>query len=162
MTATNVSGTVSQTFQLKMESLPKIKFPDRYKEAQIFDKGETIKIKMNFTGRPVPQADWSKDGQSIEGVDRYLIEHTESSSSFEIDRAEKLDRGKYTLRCVQEIRKRRGFFSLILPLFAQFRCSKVDPQLIDLEPSSWKLQEELTLLIIPGLRVYLRSISVYG
>lgn len=84
---------------------PKIKVPERYAETLLFDKGETIKLKMTFTGRPVPQVTWTKDDDStpLTSGDKYTIDSTNDTATFIVKNAEKSDRGKYILTISNEI-----------------------------------------------------------
>ncbi|CAJ0569389.1 unnamed protein product, partial [Mesorhabditis spiculigera] len=46
----NALGEASHSFKLCMDSPPQINRVDRYASAQLFDKGETVKLRLSFTG----------------------------------------------------------------------------------------------------------------
>lgn len=79
--------------------------PERYAETLLFDKGETIKLKMTFAGRPVPEVVWTKDDEPapLASGDKYTVETTSDTATFIVKTAEKTDRGKYTLTISNEI-----------------------------------------------------------
>ncbi|VDM21568.1 unnamed protein product [Wuchereria bancrofti] len=46
----NEGGKVQHKFSLEVKSEPMIIDADKYKEPQVFDKGENVKLQLAFTG----------------------------------------------------------------------------------------------------------------
>lgn len=83
-------------------AVPKIKVPESYRESLLFDKNETIKLKLSFTGRPTPTAEWSKDDVLLVKSDKCTVDTAEGVSSVIIPDAQRSNSGKYTLRVFNE------------------------------------------------------------
>ena len=55
---------------------PKINVPPRFREVCTFEKGESVVLKIPFTGNPKPTVKWIRDGEELRGT-RYHQEVTE-------------------------------------------------------------------------------------
>ncbi|GAA49621.1 twitchin, partial [Clonorchis sinensis] len=77
----NRAGSKVSRAPLTVKSKPRINLPSRWQEPTEWDKGDTIQIKVPFTGFPKPTAKWTlngkelKDGKQVQTVmkDRYAI-----------------------------------------------------------------------------------------
>lgn len=78
--------------------MPKIKVPERYYEALLFDQGETIRLKMPYVGNPEPQAQWLRDGKVLETNDKYEVKIEKGDATLIIKNAQDPDKGKYNLK----------------------------------------------------------------
>lgn len=48
--------------------------PPRFKEIALFEKGETVVVKIPFTGYPKPDAWWTHKGEEMENTEKYHID----------------------------------------------------------------------------------------
>ncbi|KAK6753134.1 hypothetical protein RB195_012622 [Necator americanus] len=46
----NAAGTTEHKFKLHMDALPEINRPDRYTSVLVYDEGETVKLRLSFSG----------------------------------------------------------------------------------------------------------------
>ncbi|TGZ63952.1 hypothetical protein CRM22_006631 [Opisthorchis felineus] len=77
----NRAGSKVSRAPLAVKSKPRINLPSRWQEPTEWDKGDTIQIKVPFTGFPRPTAKWTlngkelRDGKQVQMVmkDRYAI-----------------------------------------------------------------------------------------
>ncbi|KER21602.1 hypothetical protein T265_15051, partial [Opisthorchis viverrini] len=77
----NRAGSKVSRAPLTVKSKPRINLPSRWQEPTEWDKGDTIQIKVPFTGFPKPTAKWTlngkelKEGKQVQTVmkDRYAI-----------------------------------------------------------------------------------------
>lgn len=81
---------------LSVLAAPRIHIPNRFEKPVAFEKGETIVLKIPFTGNPKPSLTWYKDGKPLKGS-RYIQEVTERHAFLTIKDAEKNDGGTYRL-----------------------------------------------------------------
>jgi len=71
----------------------------------LFDRGEKIKLRLPFIGRPSPKNSWFKNDRAITTGDdrRILIDIIDSNTTlFTIDQARRDDSGLYTLLVANE------------------------------------------------------------
>ncbi|XP_063987218.1 uncharacterized protein LOC135167691 [Diachasmimorpha longicaudata] len=103
-TAVNKAGHVSTRGKLILQAHPKIRLPRQYEDGLLFEKGETIKLKISIAGRPFPSVTWYHDGDIIEADDRHIMESIDTGEfSLTILSAERNDRGEYTMKASNKI-----------------------------------------------------------
>ncbi|XP_023931299.1 twitchin isoform X3 [Lingula anatina] len=95
--ATNRGGSRQSRADLLIKSAPRIKVPPRFQQPSAFEKGETIVIKLPFTGFPRPTDKWSKDTEEIKGGKNYDIELKERHAILTIKNPQKEHAGPYRL-----------------------------------------------------------------
>uniref|UniRef100_A0A0C9QAL6 TTN_1 protein n=1 Tax=Fopius arisanus TaxID=64838 RepID=A0A0C9QAL6_9HYME len=103
-TAVNKAGHTSTRGKLILQALPKIRLPRQYEDGLLFEKGETIKLKISIAGRPSPCVKWYHDGEMIILGDRHIIESIDTGEySLTILTAVRNDRGEYTITASNEL-----------------------------------------------------------
>ena len=90
---------------------PKINVPPRFREISTFEKGESVVIKIPFTGNPKPTVKWIRDGEELRGS-HYLIEVTDRHALLTIKEANKDDDGPYRLHLENDL----GIDSVIIKI----------------------------------------------
>uniref|UniRef100_A0A8C8SDQ6 Myosin-binding protein H n=1 Tax=Pelusios castaneus TaxID=367368 RepID=A0A8C8SDQ6_9SAUR len=75
---------------------PKIRMPRHLRQTYIRAVGEMVNLLIPFQGKPRPQVNWSKDGQSLD-PNRVTVRNGEKDTVFFIRKAERSDSGKYQL-----------------------------------------------------------------
>ena len=70
----------------------------KYEEGLIFEDGDVIRLKVNFTGRPRPEVLWFHENVQLETGDRHEIETGADSTVLKVAPANRTDRGEYSLR----------------------------------------------------------------
>ncbi|GFR58139.1 twitchin [Elysia marginata] len=76
--ASNKGGSRVSRCQLEIRSPPKINVPPRFRDVCTFEKGETVTLKIPFTGNPKPTVKWIRDGQDLSGVKRLVFQLSSS------------------------------------------------------------------------------------
>ncbi|XP_067934437.1 twitchin-like [Watersipora subatra] len=70
--ASTAAGTRQSRARATIRSAPKIKLPARFETCTAFEKGETVILKIPFTGNPKPTCTWFKDGKQLKGSQHNL------------------------------------------------------------------------------------------
>ncbi|XP_015122959.1 uncharacterized protein LOC107045270 [Diachasma alloeum] len=103
-TAVNKAGHISTRGKLILQALPKIRLPRQYEDGLLFEKGETIKLKISIAGRPFPSVTWYHDGEIIDVDDRHIMESIDTGEySLTILAAKRKDRGEYTMKASNKL-----------------------------------------------------------
>ena len=77
---------------------PKIKLPARYHSKLVVQKGETVNVKIPFSGNPKPSGEWNKNDAKLDtSSSSYFVEFLNSYVTLTIKNADIADSGKYTL-----------------------------------------------------------------
>ncbi|KAK3703484.1 hypothetical protein RRG08_024788 [Elysia crispata] len=101
--ASNKGGSRVSRCQLEIRSPPKINVPPRFRDVCTFEKGETVTLKIPFSGNPKPAVKWIRDGQDLSGVKRFNSEVTERHAILTIKDASKLDDGPIRLQLENDL-----------------------------------------------------------
>ncbi|XP_054161595.1 twitchin-like isoform X2 [Oppia nitens] len=101
--AVNKGGSRTSRAELVIKTAPKINVPPRFRDMACFERGETIQIKIPFTGNPKPKIKWTKDGEEIEIGDHFDVEVKERHAILTIREVSKLDSGPYTMTAENEL-----------------------------------------------------------
>ncbi|XP_014665457.1 PREDICTED: twitchin-like isoform X3 [Priapulus caudatus] len=101
--ATTRAGARASRADLKIKSPPKIKVPPRFQAPVTFEKGETIVIKLPFTGYPKPRAIWTHDGEDIIKGGHFDMEVLDRHAVLTIREPEKRHSGPYRLILENEL-----------------------------------------------------------
>ena len=81
-----------------LAAAPKIKLPERYKSTVLFEKGETISVRVPFTGFPQPTAKWLKGGEEVKPTSgTYQIETSSHYVTLKINNPGRAQSGVYKL-----------------------------------------------------------------
>ncbi|XP_052825204.1 twitchin isoform X2 [Octopus bimaculoides] len=94
--ATNKGGSRNSRADLEIKSSPKINVPPRFRDISTFEKGESVVLKIPFTGNPKPTVKWIRDGEELRGA-HYHVEITDRHAILTIKDANKDDDGPYRL-----------------------------------------------------------------
>ncbi|XGW01160.1 hypothetical protein V3C99_013825, partial [Haemonchus contortus] len=95
----NAVGTCEHRFKLNMDVQPEIIRPDRYTSTLVYDEGDTVKLRLSFTGRPAPTVEWlDNNGQLISNSERFIVDNVGLSTVLTIRRLLLTDRGEFKLR----------------------------------------------------------------
>lgn len=75
----------------------------KYEEGLIFEEGDVIRLRVEFTGRPRPEVSWYHEGELLESSDgkkggRLEIETDESCTILKLAKANRADRGEYSVK----------------------------------------------------------------
>ncbi|NP_001368673.1 Titin homolog [Caenorhabditis elegans] len=95
----NTAGSVEHSCKLTMDQLPEINRVDRYASTLVFDKGETVKLRLSFSGRPQPEVIWiDNNGKVIEESRKMKIEKTVLNTVLTINSIDSQDQGEFALK----------------------------------------------------------------
>lgn len=78
--------------------------------------GGSLRLRVAFTGRPVPAISWSKPGVDLEN--RGFIEVTDTATTLIIDKVHRYDAGKYTLEASNSAGKKDA--SILVKIYGMF------------------------------------------
>lgn len=97
--ATNKAGARTSRCDVEIQTKPKISVPPRLQgDAPIaFDRGESIQLKIPFTGNPPPKVQWFKGDEEIEPGAQFDIESDGRHTTLTIRDATREDSGDYRL-----------------------------------------------------------------
>jgi outer membrane lipoprotein-sorting protein len=77
---------------------PRFRLPAKYHDTLNYDKGETIVIKIPYTGSPMPNVSLSKDGQDVSNDRNVSIDVTDRGITLTIRNADKNTSGPYKIK----------------------------------------------------------------
>ena len=77
---------------------PRALFTKKYEEGLIFEEGDTIRLKVNFTGRPKPEVTWYHETVALFSSGRYEVEIGNDFTALRVLRATRSDRGEYSVK----------------------------------------------------------------
>lgn len=97
--ATNKAGSKTSRADVEIQTKPKIQIPPRLagEHPVSFDRGESIQLKIPFTGNPPPTARWFKGDEEIEPSAQFDIETDGRHTTLTIRDATREDSGQYRL-----------------------------------------------------------------
>lgn len=104
--ATNKAGSRTSRCDVEIQTKPKIKVPPQYQclneedgslSALAFDRGESVQLKIPFTGNPPPKVQWFKGDEEIEPGAQFDIESDDRHTILTIRDATREDSGEYRL-----------------------------------------------------------------
>ncbi|XP_041366543.1 twitchin-like isoform X3 [Gigantopelta aegis] len=101
--ASNRGGSRTSRAELEIRSPPKVNVPPRFRDICTFEKGESVLIKIPFTGNPKPDVKWIRDGTELRSGGHYVQEVTERHAILTIKEASKMDDGPYRLQLENEL-----------------------------------------------------------
>lgn len=77
---------------------PTIRLPRQYEDGLIFEKGETVRLKVSVVGQPVPSIMWFLNGIEIVPSLKYEIDYIDQTASLKVKNAQRNDRGEYQIQ----------------------------------------------------------------
>ena len=81
-----------------LKAPPRAILSGRFEEGLIFEVGDTIRLKLNFCGRPKPEIVWFHENIELVCSERCEIETLNDSSTIKIIGATRDDRGEYYVK----------------------------------------------------------------
>lgn len=103
--ALNNAGLKTTSAKLTVLAPPKITGSPTYKDGLIFDSGETLRVKLSYTGQPPPVFVWKRNGQPLppdEPNCTTLVDNEDQTVLLKIADADCSQRGTYTLEARNE------------------------------------------------------------
>lgn len=70
----------------------------KYEDGLIFEDGDMIRLKVEFTGRPRPEVTWYHENQLLTSGDRMEIEISGDFTILKVAQAKRSDRGEYSVK----------------------------------------------------------------
>ena len=77
---------------------PRAVLTKKYEEGLIFEDGDVIRLKVNFTGRPRPEVAWFHENTQLDSGERLEIETGDDYTTLKVSPAIRADRGEYSVR----------------------------------------------------------------
>jgi len=77
---------------------PRAVLTKKYEDGLIFEEGDVIRLKINFTGRPRPEVTWFHENTQLDSSERREIETGEDYTILKVSPAVRADRGEYSVR----------------------------------------------------------------
>ena len=77
---------------------PRAVLTKKYEEGLIFEDGDVIRLKINFTGRPRPEVAWFHENDQLDAGERLEIETGDDYTILKVFPAIRDDRGEYSVR----------------------------------------------------------------
>lgn len=112
--ATNKAGSRTSRCDVEIQTKPKIKVPPQFSAdgPVSFDRGESIQLKIPFTGNPPPKVHWFKGDEEIEPGAQFDIESDGRHTTLTIRDATREDSGEYTLVVENALGKDTASFNI--------------------------------------------------
>ncbi|KAA3682313.1 uncharacterized protein DEA37_0008978 [Paragonimus westermani] len=99
----NRAGSKVSRAPLAVKSKPRINLPSRWQEPTEWDRGDTIRIKVPFTGYPKPTAKWSLNGKELREGKQVKMELKERHAILTLENVGEELAGKLTLQLENEM-----------------------------------------------------------
>lgn len=103
--ALNNAGLKTTSAKLTVLAPPKLISSPAYKDGLIFDSGETLRVKLSYTGHPPPTFLWKRNGQPLSFDDpncSVTVDSEDQTILFKIVDADCNHRGTYSLEAINE------------------------------------------------------------
>ncbi|XP_014667689.1 PREDICTED: twitchin-like isoform X2 [Priapulus caudatus] len=82
---------------------PKIAMPEEYAQGITLNAGQDLKLEIPFTGNPVPEVTWTKDGKPLKPAKNLKIVNKDDETTVTLDVAKRPDKGEYKLKLKNEL-----------------------------------------------------------
>ena len=82
---------------------PRAILSKKYEEGLIFEEGDVVRLKVNFTGRPRPHVTWLHENSPLVTDERLDIETGEDYTVLKVAQATRADRGEYSIRLQSDL-----------------------------------------------------------
>ncbi|GLJ59515.1 hypothetical protein SUGI_1512200, partial [Cryptomeria japonica] len=112
--ATNKAGSRTSRCDVEIQTKPKISVPARLAGdvPVAFDRGESIQLKIPFSGNPPPRVRWFKGDEEIEPSAQFDIESDGRHTTLTIRDATREDSGEYRLEVENALGKDSASFNI--------------------------------------------------
>lgn len=98
---TSIGSSIKSQFEL---APPRAIVAQKYEDGLIFEEGDDIHLKVNFTGRPTPTVAWFHETtQLFHGASRCTIETGVDFTALKVTQARRSDRGEYSVKLQSEM-----------------------------------------------------------
>ena len=77
---------------------PRAVLTKKYEDGLIFEDGDIIRLKVEFTGRPKPAVSWYHENQLLASGGRLEIENLIDCTILKVAQANRSDRGEYSVK----------------------------------------------------------------
>lgn len=96
--ATNEAGQSTSIAILSVEAPPRAVLTKKYEDGLIFEEGDIIRLKVEFTGRPRPEITWYHENKRLAPDGRMEIEIMADCTILKVAQAKRSDRGEYSVK----------------------------------------------------------------
>ncbi|KAI9552423.1 hypothetical protein GHT06_022789 [Daphnia sinensis] len=96
--ATNEAGQSTSSAILSVEAPPRAVLTKKYEDGLIFEEGDIIRLKVEFTGRPRPEITWYHENKLLAPDGRMEIEIMADCTILKVAQAKRSDRGEYSVK----------------------------------------------------------------
>ena len=98
--ALNEVGQTSTSAVLQVEAPPRVVLTKKYEEGLIFEEGDAIRLRVEFTGRPRPTVTWYHENNVIVPDGGRMEVETEGTDCtvLKVAQAKRSDRGEYSVK----------------------------------------------------------------
>ncbi|XP_046632684.1 titin homolog isoform X7 [Daphnia pulicaria] len=96
--AVNDAGQSTSSAILTVEAPPRAVLTKKYEDGLIFEDGDIIRLKVEFTGRPKPAVTWYHENQLLTSGGRLEIENLADCTILKVAEAKRSDRGEYSVK----------------------------------------------------------------
>ncbi|EEC19998.1 titin, putative [Ixodes scapularis] len=103
--ALNNAGLKTTSAKLTVLAPPKLTGSPTYKDGLMFDSGETVRVKLSYTGHPPPDFTWKRNGEIVvfDGSSAaMLVDRDDQTVLLKLVDADPNHRGMYTLEATNE------------------------------------------------------------
>ncbi|KAG0410790.1 hypothetical protein HPB47_012088, partial [Ixodes persulcatus] len=103
--ALNNAGLKTTSAKLTVLAPPKLTGSPTYKDGLMFDSGETVRVKLSYTGHPPPDFTWRRNGEIVvfDGSSAaMLVDRDDQTVLLKLVDADPNHRGMYTLEATNE------------------------------------------------------------
>lgn len=97
-TATNDIGQSTSIAVLNVEAPPRALVSKKYEDGLIFEDGDQIRLRVDFTGRPQPEVTWFHENEPVSAGERVEIDTSHESTVLKVAQATRSDRGEYSVK----------------------------------------------------------------
>lgn len=77
---------------------PRAVLTKKYEDGLIFEEGDVIRLKVEFTGRPRPEVTWFHENQPLIAGGRQEVETSSDCTILKVAQAKRSDRGEYSVK----------------------------------------------------------------
>lgn len=154
--ATNKAGSRTSRADVEIQTKPKIKVPPQYAvDGPIaFDRGESIQLKIPFSGNPEPKVQWFKGDEEIEPGAHFDIESDGRHTTLTIKDATREDSGDYRLVVKNALGEDSASFNVSVsdrpepPRFPQIEDVEADAVQLSWKEPVWDGGSQITQYVI--------------
>jgi len=139
----NKGGAKMSRCSVNVRSPPRFRLPAKYQDVLTYDKGETIVLKIPYSGSPVPNVSLSKNGQDLGGDRNVSIDVGDRMITLTIRNTDKNTSGPYKIRLHNNLGEDEATLRLnVLDVPGVPKDVQVETVLEDFVKLSWTAPED--------------------